>query len=957
MPSPLPPSRLDFPLEDDDDDAITARAWRGIAKTFRAEWSPWCHDTTTSKRYRLSPRHDRLGRRFLMERDWEPKDFSGAAYSSSSRGGGGGGVLPQQKKSPRPNLKKFQSSLSAGTRFDGVTWVRLARAVEGVLVLTRRALKFASSSRGDDPIAVRLNSVERVAARRYVLERRALEIFRVNGTSLMFALASPKDAKELWSRLKKKRLPLLAEEACPASFSGLLDHHHHHHHQQADGKDLIIEEEEGAPFQLLLLKNPKITELWRKRHISNYAYLATLNDLAGRTFLDLAQWPVFPWILADDSRLRDLSKPMGAHGPPSRVEAFLDRYRNFEDPCGTPPFMFGSHYSSAAIVLHFLVRVQPFSELAVELQGRTFDVPDRLFHSVRESWTSATESMCDVKELVPELFYLPEVLLNDNRLPLGARQKLGVVVDDVALPEWAEDAFDFVRLHRQALESDRVSSNLHRWIDLVFGVNQRGDRAVRASNVFYHLTYEGAVDAEAIQDPEQRAATVEQIKHFGQTPPQLLSTPHPPRLPPHACALPLFAASSDDNNNNNNINRGATADHLRLYEILRDDHRALANRRLLFLDYSRRRAPPTRGAAVAVSLLQQQKLVACYEDGSVASWKWSDHPDGTGLPFDARFDPKKRRISAAASVSCVRILVDDLVLSVRDGFLRLDDVESANLVAVGKGAHRAARITRVAVDALDPRLLVTGADDGTLCVWTHREALADALTFGADDTDDDGDFEDDLLAPTRAACFDCEKGKLRCTHVLFGHQRKPVSSLAYSATLDIVVSAVEATCCVHAARQGKFVHKIDRSCESAVDLLAIFDASCEFVAHARTTRELALLTLNAKRRARVRVDSTYLDIAPTRDADKFACAAKASIHLRQTHTLSLIHTLDLSPYGTPLALSFSPTNLHLFIATNQGAVLVLADPKSPLHSLDAALNSTIIGLSSIWDPFVAPPTS
>lgn len=39
--------------------------------------------------------------------------------------------------------------------------------------------------------------------------------------------------------------------------------------------------------------------------------------------------------------------------------------------------------------------------------------------------------------------------------------------------------------------------------------------------MFYYLTYEGQVDLDAIKDPVLRAATVEQIRSFGQTPKQL----------------------------------------------------------------------------------------------------------------------------------------------------------------------------------------------------------------------------------------------------------------------------------------------------------------------------------------------------------------------------------------------------------------------------------------------------
>lgn len=48
-------------------------------------------------------------------------------------------------------------------------------------------------------------------------------------------------------------------------------------------------------------------------------------------------------------------------------------------------------------------------------------------------------------------------------------------------------------------------------------------------NVFYYLTYEGAVNLDSITDPTDRAAIETQIRNFGQTPSQLLTEPHPPR--------------------------------------------------------------------------------------------------------------------------------------------------------------------------------------------------------------------------------------------------------------------------------------------------------------------------------------------------------------------------------------------------------------------------------------------
>ena len=60
------------------------------------------------------------------------------------------------------------------------------------------------------------------------------------------------------------------------------------------------------------------------------------------------------------------------------------------------------------------------------------------------------------------------------------------------------------RVRLQALESEFVSCQLHQWIDLIFGYTQRGPEAVRATNVFYYLTYEGNVNLDAITDPVMR---------------------------------------------------------------------------------------------------------------------------------------------------------------------------------------------------------------------------------------------------------------------------------------------------------------------------------------------------------------------------------------------------------------------------------------------------------------------
>ncbi|KAM6218970.1 lysosomal-trafficking regulator isoform 2-T2 [Rhynchocyon petersi] len=292
-----------------------------------------------------------------------------------------------------------------------------------------------------------------------------------------------------------------------------------------------------------------LTNLWYMGQITNFEYLTHLNKHAGRSFNDLMQYPVFPFILADyvsetldlsdPAIYRNLSKPIAVQYK-EKEDRYVDTYKYLEeeyrkgaredDPMPpVQPYHYGSHYSNSGTVLHFLVRMPPFTKMFLAYQDQSFDIPDRTFHSTNTTWRlSSFESMTDVKELIPEFFYLPEFLVNREGFDFGVRQN-GERVNHVNLPPWARnDPRLFILIHRQALESDCVSQNICQWIDLVFGYKQKGKASVQAINVFHPATYFG-MDVSAVEDPVQRRALETMIKTYGQTPRQLFHAAHASR--------------------------------------------------------------------------------------------------------------------------------------------------------------------------------------------------------------------------------------------------------------------------------------------------------------------------------------------------------------------------------------------------------------------------------------------
>uniref|UniRef100_A0AAG5CUG9 DUF4704 domain-containing protein n=1 Tax=Anopheles atroparvus TaxID=41427 RepID=A0AAG5CUG9_ANOAO len=563
-----------------------------------------------------------------------------------------------------------------------------------------------------------------------------------------------------------------------------------------------------------LLKSSGLTQKWANREISNFEYLMHLNTIAGRSYNDLSQYPVFPWILADytsevldlndPKSFRDLSKPIGVVNPKNEAEV-RSKYDGFEDPSGMiPKFHYGTHYSNSAGVLHYLIRVEPFTSLHIELQSGRFDVADRQFHSIPQTWKLLMDNPNDVKELIPEFFYFPEFLKNMNRFDLGVLQMTKEKVDDVVLPAWAKTAEDFIAIHRRALESEHVSQHLHHWIDLIFGHKQKGPKAVDALNVFYYCSYEGAVDLDKIANPIEREAVEGMINNFGQTPSQLLREPHPRRLSLDELTIRLLKL-----------------------ELKRPDLTLILDRvqytgcdlstdkdPVVFL--STPKSPPRSFLQTSPDMLitvTKAGILGCH------SWMSFDKERGFLLEIDAttlNLKNRKKLIgpfhpSITLNSKLFAVSVDAKYIyagGIWDNSVRVFNMARGKVVA--SAINHFDVVTCVAMDNCGS-YLVTGSKDCTCVIWSLSTGSTANQAAGSN------------LQPNTAALNQNLAGNVvgsanvvhltnnltpKPVHTLYGHD-DAVSCVAIMTELDIVVSgSLDGTVNVHTIKDGHFLRTI-----------------------------------------------------------------------------------------------------------------------------------------------------
>ncbi|KAK3158666.1 hypothetical protein QOZ80_2AG0140040 [Eleusine coracana subsp. coracana] len=779
-----------------------------------------------------------------------------------------------------------------------------------------------------------LSSLHQIYNRRYLLRQSALELFMVDRSNFLF------DFEDIEARTHAYRAIIHTK---PPYLKGIF---------------LATQRPEQ------ILKQTQLMERWAKWEISNFEYLMELNTLAGRSYNDITQYPVFPWVIANyeskildlecPSTYRDLSKPIGALNP-ARLEKFQEHYASFKDPI-IPKFHYSSHYSNPGTILCYLARIEPFTTISGQLQGPTLNHDDCVFSDVTRTWNSVLEGMNDVKELVPEMFYLPEIFTSVNFC-----RRLGPVI----LPPWAENPADFIHKHRKALESDHVSAHLHEWIDLIFGYKQRGKEAVTANNVFPHVTYEGMVDVDKIMDPAQRRATQNQISYFGQTPSQLLKVPH--------------------------IRRRPLADILEWQTIFRNPSEVA----------SYVLPSPNQCNIPASALLVSDDCIVVIDTHipavHVALHHWQPNtPDGLGAPFlfhhgrnainstggaifrmfqgsagsaeDYHFP---RAIAFAASTiqnsSAVVVTCDKEVITGRhaDNSVKLISPDGARTIETAYG--HLAPVTCLGLSA-DSNYLVTGSRDTTAILWRIRQ-VGSSHQKNTPEPPPTTPKTPTSPQPTginpSKILETCRRRRIEGPmHVLRGHLGE-VTCCSVSSDLGIVASSSSASgVLLHSLRTGRLIRKLDVQeahsiCISSQGIVLIWSESekrlstftvngipvaTSVLSHfsgrvscieISTDGQFALIGTclgSIKRDSCTAIDDDYELHKPDDDEDvQESNETRLSIHVPSIcfldlYKLEVIHTLKLGQGQDVTALALNKENTSLLVSTADKQLIVFTVP-------------------------------
>ena len=375
------------------------------------------------------------------------------------------------------------------------------------------------------------SSIEFVLKRRYYFKKTVLEIFTINKKSYSFRFEEEK-LKAVFENIRYYMKSYIEDISTE--------------YTKYDDKigffnnNRILDNGIALPNIIKNMNLKNLYEKWTKWEISTLKFLMILNFYANRSYNDINQYPVFPWIITDYSSdslpsplpIRPMGTPMGMLDYTDEAKERKYSYKNSwvlnenEEEIDEDYDRYRSHYSTSLYVTYYLVRTFPFSSMRVELQGKNFDDPNRLFNSIFDSFNCALTQKSDLRELVPELYFFPEMFCNLNILNLGEiknkETKSECEVNDILMPNWANNnAYTFISKHRMLLESPEINEKINEWFNIIFGSKQNGKEAKKIGNLFIRQSYESFADVYNKSEIKEKIYFCRMVE-FGVTPHQIL---------------------------------------------------------------------------------------------------------------------------------------------------------------------------------------------------------------------------------------------------------------------------------------------------------------------------------------------------------------------------------------------------------------------------------------------------
>ena len=164
--------------------------------------------------------------------------------------------------------------------------------------------------------------------------------------------------------------------------------------------------------------------------------------------------------------------------------------------------------------------------------------------NLERSFTSSSTEKSDVRELIPELFYLPNLFQNFNNLSYGTLQDKStnpnatskilreihkvppsekIYVNEVLTGFWNENNPNyFVLIHRRILENKNLKIN--DWINLIFGIYSNGENAKEKINLFMPYCYDNVVSCRLNEIDQGMKLSYLKLFELGVNPKQVFFT-------------------------------------------------------------------------------------------------------------------------------------------------------------------------------------------------------------------------------------------------------------------------------------------------------------------------------------------------------------------------------------------------------------------------------------------------